>query len=107
MFGPEGKNCERKGGDRKALIKILTAWRQRTYNLDPIGFLYDIQDIVTEDGINLVAKISPSRLDGDGPDAITKELEETSEWGSCYARGMFEEIQKYDHRNSVPAHTSK
>ena len=76
---------------------VLMAWRQKTYDSDPISFLYDIQDIIAEDGICLVAKVSPSRLHREGPDTITKELEETLEWGSRYAVGMFEEIWRHDH----------
>jgi len=99
-LGPDGKDHERKGSDRKELVKVLTAWRQRTYNPYPINFLYDIQGIVTEDGIGLVAKISPSRLHRDGPSSITRELDETFEWGSHHARGMFELVWGYDHGDS-------
>lgn len=95
-FGTEGEDRERKGGNHKELAKVLMMWRQQTHDLDPIGFLYDIQDIVTEDGISLVTKISPSRLHRDGAEVIVKELGETSEWGSRYAQGMFEEVRKHD-----------
>jgi len=84
---------------------VLTAWRQQTYDTDPIGFLYDIQDIITEDGIGLIAKMSPSQLHRDGPDAITKELKETLEWGSRHAWGMFEQVWWHDHGDSSPVHT--
>ena len=53
-----------------------------------------------DDGINLVAKISPSRLYRDGPDVITEELGETSEWGSCCVKGVFEQTWKHDHSDS-------
>ena len=99
-FGPEGEDHQRKGADRKELIKVLIEWRQKTHDDDTIGFIYNIQDIVTEDGISLVAKISPSRLHRDGPDAITKELGEAVEWGSRYAKEMFELVWRYDNRNS-------
>lgn len=107
-FGSEGEDRERKGSDRKELTKALTAWRKETYDSDPIGFLFDMQDIITDEGISLVAKLSPSRLHRDGPDVITKELGETIEWGSCYARGVFEQVWKYDHGNSsqVPTYNS-
>ena len=84
--------------NRKELIKVLTEWWQKIHEGDTIGFIYDIQDIVTEDGIGLVAKISPSQLHRDGPDAITKELGEMVEWGSrchrydflvCFRNGLY------------------
>lgn len=106
-FGLEGEDHERKGADRKELTKVLTAWRQTTYDSDPISFLYDIQDIVTEDGVSVIAKIAPSRLQRGGPDTIIDELEETSEWGSRYAQGVFEEVWKYDHRNVAQVPTYK
>lgn len=106
-FGPEGEDHERKVADRKELVKTLTVWRQETYNADPLGFLFDIQDIITDDGINLVAKISPSRLYRDGPDVITTELGETSEWGSRHAEGVFEQTWKYDHGDSDKVPTYK
>jgi hypothetical protein len=56
---------------------VLMVWRQRTYDSDPISTLYGIQDIITEGGICIIAKLSPPRLHRDGPDAITKELGET------------------------------
>ena len=99
-FGSEGEDHQRKGVNRKELIKVLTEWRQKIHEGDTIGFIYNIQDIVTEDGIGLVAKISPSRLHRDGPDAITKELGETVEWGSRYAKEMFELVWRYDNRDS-------
>ena len=76
---------------------MLIAWRQKIYDSDSIGFLYDIQDIITEDGIDLVAKISPSQLRREGPDVIMRELEETFEWGSRYAQEIFEQVQKHDY----------
>lgn len=106
-FGQEGEDLERRGGDRKEVVKVLTEWRQETYDTDTIGFLYDIQDIITEDGIGLVAKISPSRLHRDGPDVITKNLGETVEWGSRYARGMFERVWRHDHNNTNQIPTYK
>lgn len=86
---------------------MLTAWRQNTYDLDPISFLYNIQDIITEDRIGLIAKISFSQLHRDGPEAIMRELEETLEWGSRYVQEMFEQVWKYDHSDSaqVPMYT--
>ena len=69
--------------------------------------MYDIQDIITEDGINLIAKLPPSRLHRDGPYAITKELGETAEWGSQYAGGMFECVWRHDHDNSDRVPTYK
>jgi hypothetical protein len=86
---------------------VLMAWRQRTYDSDPISILYDIQDIITEGGICIIAKLSPPRLHRDGPDAITKELEETLEWGSQYAAGMFEEIWRHDHSDIAQVSTYK
>jgi len=106
-FGPEGEDHERKGGDRKELAKVLMAWRQKNYDTDPISFLYDIQDIVTEDGISLITKISPSQLHRDGPDVITKELGETFEWGCRHARGVFEQVWKHDHGDSDEVPTYK
>ena len=97
--GPEGEDRERKGKDRKDLIEALIEWRQNTYEIDPIGFLYDIQDIIVEDGISLITKVSPARLQRDGPDGVKTVLEETAEWGSRHARGMFEMISKYDCNN--------
>ena len=105
--GPESEDRERKGGDRKELVKALTEWRQKTHDTDTIGFMYDIQDIITEDGINLIAKLPPSRLHRDGPYAITKELGETAEWGSRYAGGMFERVWRHDHDNSDRVPTYK
>lgn len=99
-YGPEGEDRKRKGGDCKKVIKILMEWRQRVYYSDPISIVYDIQDIITEDGIGLVAKISPSRLYRDGPETITKELKETVGWGTQYARWVFECLWRHDHDDS-------
>jgi len=99
-FGPEGEDRERKGKGFKELVTVLKEWRRRTYRADPIRIVYDIEDIISEDGINLVAKISPSRLHRDGPDLIIKALGETVEWGSRYARGMFEQVWRHDHDDS-------
>lgn len=100
-FGPDGKECEddgtRKAGDRKKLIEVLEAWREEVHGSDPIGFLFDAQDVIEDDGIELVARIQPSRLYKDGPKAITNVLDETCEWGSFYARRMFERIWRHDH----------
>ena len=89
-IGPEGKDCERKGKDCKDLVEAFVELRQNTYEADPICFLYDIEDIINEDGIGLIAKVSSSRLQRDGPDGITTVLEETAKWGSRHARGMLE-----------------
>ena len=99
-FRLEDEDHQRKGVDRKELIKILTEWRQKTHDDHTIGFIYDIQDIVTEDEIGLVTKISPSRLHRDGPDAITMELREMVEWGSGYAKEMFQLVWRYENRDS-------
>jgi len=99
-FGPEGEDRERKGKGFKELVKILTEWRRRTYRADPVRVVYDIEDIISEDGINLVAKIPPSRLHREGPGLIIKALGETAEWGSRYARGMFEQVWRHDHDDS-------
>ena len=106
-FGPEGEDRERKGKDHKDLIEALIEWRQNTYETDPIGFLYNIQDIIDEDGISSIAKVSPARLQRDGPDGITTVLEETAEWGSRHTRGMFEIISKYDGNDPSRLPTSK
>ena len=42
-------------------------------------YVYDMEDILADDGISLIAKIPPSRLYRDGPEAITRELGETLE----------------------------
>jgi hypothetical protein len=99
-FGPEGEDHERKGGDREELEKVLIAWRQETYDSDPIGFLYEIEDILTDEGIGIIAKVPPSRLYRDRPEGIIKELKETAEWGSRRARGIFEQVWKHDHGDS-------
>ena len=105
--GPEDDDRERKVKDRKGLIKALVEWRQNTYKTNPIGFLYEIQDIIDEDGIGLIAKVSPSQLQRDGSDVITAVLEETAKWNSRHARGMFEVISKYDGNGSSGPPTSK
>ena len=80
---------------------MLMDWRQETYNSGSINFLSgDIEDIITEDGISLVAKISPARLHRDGPALIVKELGETFKWGSRHARGMFAQLWKHDYGDS-------
>ena len=100
-FGSGGEDRERKGSDRKELVKVLMDWRQETYNSGSINFLSgDIEDIITEDGISLVAKISPARLHRDGLALIVKELGETFEWGSRHAEGMFKQVWKHDHGDS-------
>ena len=104
-FGAEGGDQERKGANRKELVKVLAAWRQKTYHADPINFLYDVQDILTEDGISLVTKIPPSQLHRDGPGVITKELGETLKWGSRHAMEVFKQVWEYDYNNSEPVPT--
>lgn len=104
-FGPEGEDQERKGADRKELAMALTAWRKKKHHADPINFLYDIQDIITEDGISLVAKIPPSRLRRDGPGVIVEELGETLEWGSCHAMEIFRQVWEHDYDDSKPIPT--
>jgi hypothetical protein len=106
-FGSEGEDHERKGGDYKELIEVLTEWRQQMHDSDPLGFIYDIQDIITEDGISLIAKVPPSRLHRGGPAAITKELGETDEWGTRYASRMFEQVWRHDHKDSDELVTEK
>lgn len=99
-FGSEGEDRERKGKGFKELVNVLTEWRRRTYRADPVRVVYDIEDVISEDGIKLVAKIPPSRLHRNGPDEIVKELGETTEWGSQYAREMFEQVWRHDHDDS-------
>lgn len=75
------------------------------YNSDPLGFLFDAQDIVEDKGIELIARIPPSRLYDDGPKAIMNELDETLEWGSHYMRRMFEWIWRHDYGfNEIPTY---
>lgn len=78
-------------------MKVVVEWRRETYDSDPTHVLYEIEDILQEDGIGLIVKIPPSRLYRDGPEAIVRELGETLEWRSLYARALFEEIWKHDH----------
>jgi len=79
LFGPEGEDRERKAGERKELMKLLVEWRRITHNSDCLSILYSVRDIITEEGIRLVAKMSPSRLHRDGPKMIVKELDEMFE----------------------------
>jgi len=104
-FGAEGGDCERTASDRKGLAKSLVEWRQTTYSSDRLNVLYSAQDIITEEGIRLVAKMSPSRLRRDGPNAIVKELSETCEWGTRYAGEIFEHVWKHDHDDIDPVPT--
>lgn len=104
LFGSDGLPCKkseddgrRKASNRKALINVLEAWREEVHNSDPIGFLFDVQDIIEDDGLVLVANIPPSQLYDGGPNVIVDELDETSEWAACYAREIFEQIWRHDH----------
>ena len=91
---------DRKGEDFKELVKVLTEWRQDTYDSDPFHVLSESEDIIEDSGIKVVAKISPSRLHRDGPDVIIEELGETVEWGSQHVRRMFTRVWRHDHDDS-------
>lgn len=97
-FGSDGtKERARNRSDCKKLQEALVAWREKTFDSDAISSLFDIQDIdITEEGIGLIAKLPPSQVRSGGPEVITKELGETVEWGSRYARELFERIQEHD-----------
>lgn len=98
-FGKEKEDRERSRGDRKKLAEALVAWRENTYDSDALNLLFSVQDILTDDGIGLIAKIPRSQLRRDGADMITRELGETTEWGSRYAGKVFKRIQEYDDGN--------
>lgn len=104
-FGQEGEDHERKASNRKKLAKSLVEWRQEAHSSDRLSVLYSIQDIITEEGIGLITKISSSRLHRDGPNVIVKELDETFEWGARYAREIFECIWEHDHDKIDPVPT--
>ena len=96
-FGSDGTTERaRNRSDCKKLQEALVAWREKTFDSDAISGLFDIQDIITEEGIGLIAKLPPSQVRSGGPEAITKELGETVEWESRYARELFEQIQEHD-----------
>jgi len=84
----------------------LKEWRWKTYKSDPIRCVYDMDDILTDDGIDLIAKIPPSRLYREGPEAITRELGETFEWESRHVKALFERVWGHDHggADQVPVH---
>ena len=88
-FGKEKEDHERSRGDHKKLAEALVAWRENTYDSDALNLLFSVQDILTDDGIGLITKIPHSQLHRDGADMITRELGETTEWGSCYAGKVF------------------
>ena len=98
------KRLYRPKSERQKLEKQLFKWRLKIRKEDPSTMLFPLDDILHATSITHLARFKPGEPETSSPECISAFIEESDEWGSIYAREVYDIISGF---NSMTIQTKK